>query len=82
MRGLSSCQNLAFIYLFILRSSMSGTYWRVATMSKRYLDLKKKKKKKKIRYALGMDLGSVLLVPMSDTCWTRVLGQNRCVRAT
>ena len=79
MRGLSSCQNLAFIYLFILRSSMSGTYWRVATMSKRYLDLKKKKK---IRYALGMDLGSVLLVPMSDTCWTRVLGQNRCVRAT
>ena len=67
MRGLSSCQNLAFIYLFILRSSMSGTYWRVATMSKRYLDLKKKKKNQvRIGYGFRKCLTSTYVRHMLD----------------
>ena len=81
MSGLSSCQNLASsLFFFFLRSAVSGTYRRVATVSELYPDFKIKKKK--FWFVLGMDLGSVLPVPMLDTCWTRVLGQNRRVHAT
>ena len=63
------CLVVKILLLFILRSSMSGTYWRVATMSKRYLDFKKKKKKKnqvRIGYGFWKCLTSTYVQHMLD----------------
>ena len=82
--GLSSCQNLASFFFFFFKDLpclgrtgvlqlCHGHVWAVPRF------LKFKKKKKNSWFAFGTDLGSVLPIPVSEMCRTRVLGQNRRV---
>ena len=72
-KWLSKCQNLKLLFSFLFLDLLCLPC----------RNLKKEKKKRKERKTLlDIDFGRVLLVPVSNSCRTWVLGQKCHVRAT